>query len=52
MAEDPLELIHPMKDVFLLGIEVWRLEEHREYIWFSTDFRADIICQKGGLQLL
>jgi len=40
-----------MKDVFLLGVEIWCSEEHREDIWFLTDRTADIIYPKGGLQL-
>lgn len=51
MPKNPLELIHLMKDVLLLGIEVWCLEEHREDIWFLNALGEDIIHPREGLQL-
>ncbi|MFL6259862.1 MAG: hypothetical protein ACJ76Y_09145 [Thermoanaerobaculia bacterium] len=49
MAEDPLELVDPKKNVFLLGIEVWGLEEHGVDIWILNGLGADSIYPKRGL---
>jgi hypothetical protein len=43
MAKDSLELVHLMKNVFFLGIQVGCLEEHRQDIQLPTDFRSDSI---------